>query len=246
MMTGVAKSWQRGNNLILEEKGREVTWSLFKEVFMEKYFPKLSVNEKERKFNNLRQGSLYVRDYTQKFELLLKYYEFYPLHPNHEWICEKFQEGIRYYIHMDVLFLHIDRFNKLSEFCLQIEMIYNWRNQHGSRGSIRNHNSQGNFNRGQEERQQHCGIRIDPLDPCLKPQQRLCLKPTPPQKYVVGRCYMKHFSCGITHLNRDYPTLSIVNSRKTSRRRSMLTTSQRSRVCYRFDYRNQTNFYISP
>lgn len=155
---------------------------------MEKYFPKLSVNEKERKFNNLRQGSLYVRDYTQKFELLLKYYEFYGLHPNHEWICEKFQEGIRYYIHMDVLFLPIDRFNKLSEFCLQIEMIYNWRNQHGSRGLMRNHNSQGIFNLGQEERQQH--------------GRKPCLKPTPPQKYVVGRCYMKHFSCGITHLNR--------------------------------------------
>lgn len=79
MLAGDAEAWCRGKHRLLEEEGREINWILFKEEFLGKYFPKLCRKEKEREFQNLRQGMMTAGEYTRKFESLLKYSEFFPL-----------------------------------------------------------------------------------------------------------------------------------------------------------------------
>lgn len=79
MLAGDAEAWCRGKHRLLEEEGREINCILFKEEFLGKYFPKLCRKEKEREFQNLRQGMMTAGEYTRKFESLLKYSEFFPL-----------------------------------------------------------------------------------------------------------------------------------------------------------------------
>ncbi|WJX17476.1 hypothetical protein P8452_07389 [Trifolium repens] len=191
MLTGDAEAWWRGKHRLLEEEGREITWNLFKEVFLGKYFPKLSRKDKEREFSNLRQGSMSVGEYTRKFESLLKYSEFYRLHPNEEWMCEKYQDGLKYDIQRAILPLHIQNFNELTERCLEIEGIDDRKNQYGSGGPVRNNNNKGNFNRGHGRIPQR-GV---------KGYQR----PTPYSNNSSGKSVLKCFTCGGAHLNRDCP-----------------------------------------
>lgn len=40
MLTGNGESWWTGQYKLLKEYGRIITWSLFKEYFLGKYFPR--------------------------------------------------------------------------------------------------------------------------------------------------------------------------------------------------------------
>lgn len=195
MLTYDAEAWWRGKHRLLEEEGREINWILFKEEFLGKYFPKLCRKEKEREFQNLRQGMMTVGEYTRKFESLLKYSEFYRLHPREEWMCEKYQDGLKYDIQRAVLPLHIMRFGELIERCLELEGIDNRKNQYGSGVPTRNNNHKGHFNRGQGGRTQQGG----------RPYQR----PTPYHNQDSRRLMFKCYNCGGAHLNKDCPNRNI-------------------------------------
>ena len=75
---------------MLEEKGTELTWALFKECFLEKFFPRQTRREKEKEFDSLKQGNMTIGEYSMKFEALLRYSEFYQLHPREKWMCRRF------------------------------------------------------------------------------------------------------------------------------------------------------------
>lgn len=60
---------------------------------------------------------------ARKFESLLKYSEFYSLHPREEWMCEKYQDGLKYDIQRAVLPLHIMHFGELIERCLEFKEL---------------------------------------------------------------------------------------------------------------------------
>ncbi|KAI5432611.1 hypothetical protein KIW84_020060 [Lathyrus oleraceus] len=153
------------------------------------------LKEKEKEFQNLRQGMMTVGEYTRKFESLLKYSEFYRLHPREEWMCEKYQDGLKYDIQRVVLPLHIMRFGELIERCLELEGIDNRKNQYGSGVPTRNNNHKGHFNRGHGGRTQQGG----------RPYQR----PTPYHNQDSRRLMFKCYSCGGAHLNKDCPNRNI-------------------------------------
>ena len=72
-LEGSAKSWWR----IIEEKwnqeGRQHTWSTFLEKFRKKYIPTVIREKKEEEFMYLKQRTMSVVEYEEKFIQLSKY-----------------------------------------------------------------------------------------------------------------------------------------------------------------------------
>ncbi|XP_028223536.1 uncharacterized protein LOC114405042 [Glycine soja] len=65
-----AEYWWENTRQCLEAEGQDVTWDVFKRVFLEKYFPEDVRNKKEMEFLELKQGSMTVAEYVAKFEEL--------------------------------------------------------------------------------------------------------------------------------------------------------------------------------
>jgi len=57
----------------LEAVGTEITWEVFRNEFLGKYFLADVRNKKEIEFLELKQGSTSVADYVAKFEELSKF-----------------------------------------------------------------------------------------------------------------------------------------------------------------------------
>ena len=49
-----------------------MTWALFKELFLRKYFPNTVKQERIREFLNIEQGTMPVTQYVEKFEELAR------------------------------------------------------------------------------------------------------------------------------------------------------------------------------
>ena len=94
-LSGEAENWWNDTLRLLELQGIPVTWEVFKNRFLEKYFPQDLRQAKEREFLNLKQGNMSVGEYTAKFETLSKYSRYYQLHPDESWRCSQYVEGLR-------------------------------------------------------------------------------------------------------------------------------------------------------
>ena len=53
--------------------GNPMTWTQFKEIFNDKYFPLSLRSAKEAEFLHLKQGNMTLVEYDQKFEKLCRY-----------------------------------------------------------------------------------------------------------------------------------------------------------------------------
>jgi len=60
--------WWENTRQCLEAEGQDVTWDVFKKVFLEKYFPEDVRNKKEMEFLELKQGNMTVAEYVAKKE----------------------------------------------------------------------------------------------------------------------------------------------------------------------------------
>jgi hypothetical protein len=60
-------------NRRMEAGGITVTWERFKDEFLTKYFPTDVRSRKEIKFLKLKQGSMSVVEYAEKFEELSRF-----------------------------------------------------------------------------------------------------------------------------------------------------------------------------
>ena len=90
-----------------------------------------------------------VGEYSMKFESLLKYSEFYQLHSREEWMCRRFQDGLRFDIQRSVMPLGLERFSDLVEKSMQLESFDRRRDQQRSGGPLRTGSAdRGNFQRG--------------------------------------------------------------------------------------------------
>ena len=68
------------------------TWQVFKEEFNKEYLTEIYRKQKKASFVNLMQGSMTVREYTNKFEDLYKYTK--EVYPTEEMKSEKFRDGL--------------------------------------------------------------------------------------------------------------------------------------------------------
>ncbi|XP_058732932.1 uncharacterized protein LOC131604514 [Vicia villosa] len=73
MLEKEAEDWWNNTLQRFEEDGIEVTWDLFRDVFLENYFPEDCRVKKEVEFLELKQGNGTVAVYAAKFQKLIKY-----------------------------------------------------------------------------------------------------------------------------------------------------------------------------
>ncbi|XP_050878174.1 uncharacterized protein LOC127081990 [Lathyrus oleraceus] len=72
MLSEEAEDWWDNTRQILEVVGAEITWTVFRVQFLEKYFPEDVGSKKEIEFLKLKQGNMTVAEYAAKFEELVK------------------------------------------------------------------------------------------------------------------------------------------------------------------------------
>ncbi|XP_073222503.1 uncharacterized protein [Cicer arietinum] len=131
----------------METNHEELTWEAFKNKFLEKYFPKSARAEKEAQFLKLYQGKLTIAEYAAKFESLAKHFRYFLNQIDEEYMCERFESGLRYEIKELVGPLEIRQYQVLVEKCKKVEQMKQ------SRLNRQGHNDQ--HNRGKQQHQQH-------------------------------------------------------------------------------------------
>ncbi|XP_058784604.1 uncharacterized protein LOC131659431 [Vicia villosa] len=73
MLEKEAEDWWNNTLQRFDEDGIEVTWDLFRDVFLENYFLEDCRGKKEVEFLELKQGNGTVAAYAAKFQELIKY-----------------------------------------------------------------------------------------------------------------------------------------------------------------------------
>ena len=78
------------------EAVQPVTWARFKDLFLEKYYPKYIQKQMEVKFLELKQGNMSVLEYEKKFKELSRFVAKYV--GTEEEKAQRFQQGLEYWI----------------------------------------------------------------------------------------------------------------------------------------------------
>ena len=91
LLKGEANYWWESKKAL---EGEEViAWDRFKELFLEKHFPRYVKNQMQIKFLELKQGNMSVAEYEAKFTELAR---FVPEQVDtEEKLVQRFQEGLR-------------------------------------------------------------------------------------------------------------------------------------------------------
>jgi hypothetical protein len=95
MLEDEAEDWWNNTRQRFEDDGVEVTWELFKDAFLEKYYPEDLRGKKEIEFLELKQGNGTVAEYAVKFEELIKFCPQYNTAGAERSKCIKFVNGLR-------------------------------------------------------------------------------------------------------------------------------------------------------
>jgi len=82
----------------MQKNGEELTWEAFRQKFLDKYFPKSAIAQKEAQFLSLYQGNMTVDEYVKKFKSLAKYFRFFSNQVDEDYKCERFESGLHYEI----------------------------------------------------------------------------------------------------------------------------------------------------
>ncbi|RDY10151.1 hypothetical protein CR513_05372, partial [Mucuna pruriens] len=78
----------------MEAKGRAITWGNFKGIFLDKYFLEDARNKKEIEFLELKQGNMFMADYSTKLKELSRYFLYYQNEDGECSKCVKFINGL--------------------------------------------------------------------------------------------------------------------------------------------------------
>ncbi|XP_050876198.1 uncharacterized protein LOC127079888 [Lathyrus oleraceus] len=113
MLEKEAKDWWRNIVQRFYEDGIEVTWALFRDAFLEKFFPKDVRGKKEIEFLELKQGNGTIAEYAAKFEELIKFCPHYNTTNAERSKCLKFVNGLRPDIKKEMGYQQITVFSKL-------------------------------------------------------------------------------------------------------------------------------------
>ncbi|XP_050920245.1 uncharacterized protein LOC127137869 [Lathyrus oleraceus] len=113
MLEKEAEDWWRNTIQRFDEDGIEVTWALFRDAFLEKFFPEDVRGKKEIKFLELKQGNGTVAEYAAKFEELIKFCPHYNTANAERSKCLKFVNGLRPDIKKAMGYQQITRFFEL-------------------------------------------------------------------------------------------------------------------------------------
>jgi hypothetical protein len=113
MLEKEAEDWWNNTLQRFEEDNIEVTWTLFRDTFLENYFPEDCRGKKEVEFLELKQGNGTVADYAARFQELIKYCPHYNTANAERSKCLKFVNGLRHDIKKAIGYQQITRFTEL-------------------------------------------------------------------------------------------------------------------------------------
>ncbi|XP_016165066.1 uncharacterized protein LOC107607652 [Arachis ipaensis] len=96
-LAGEAQHWWQAECHLLQLQNTDVPWDVFQTAFYKKYFPESAREAKEMELMQLKQGSLSVADYTNKFEELCRFSRVCQGAPKtyESWKCIKYQSGLK-------------------------------------------------------------------------------------------------------------------------------------------------------
>ena len=117
LLKGEANYWWEFKKAL---EGEDViTWDRFKELFLEKHFPRYVRNQMHIKFLELKQGSMSVTEYEAKFTELAR---FVPeqVDPEEKRV-QRFQEGLRPWIRGQVAVFELTTYTAVVQKALIIE-----------------------------------------------------------------------------------------------------------------------------
>src|SRR3954463_3668610 len=116
MLSEEADDWWMASRDELESAGVAITWAVFRQEFMRRYFPEDIRGKKEVEFLELTQGNMTVPEYASKFVELAKYYVHYNNDEASEFSkCVKFENGLRDEIKQGIRYQRILRFTDLVD-----------------------------------------------------------------------------------------------------------------------------------
>ncbi|XP_057734088.1 uncharacterized protein LOC130949358 [Arachis stenosperma] len=96
-MNNYASHWWRGVRRLLQQGDDYITWDAFQEEFYKKYFPTSARTVKELELLPLKQGTMSVSEYTDKFNELLRFSRMCQWTPvdYEKWKCIKYERGLQ-------------------------------------------------------------------------------------------------------------------------------------------------------
>ena len=113
MLEEEAEDWWGNTSQRFVEDGTVVTWLVFKDAFLEKYFPEDVLGKKEIEFLELKQENSSVGEYASKFEELVKFCPNYNTAGSERSKCLKFVNGLRPEIRQGMGYQEIRQFSVL-------------------------------------------------------------------------------------------------------------------------------------
>ena len=122
-----AELWWHNANRRMENMNTTVTWDVFKEGFLEKYFPTEIQDKKEAEFLALTQGNMSVDQYADRFEELSRYYPAYLHATSDRSKCVKFNNVLRPELKQGVVVLELNDYGHLVQKLKEYEEAYNER-----------------------------------------------------------------------------------------------------------------------
>ncbi|XP_061353541.1 uncharacterized protein LOC133298287 [Gastrolobium bilobum] len=93
-LIGDVLTWCTSARALLRAQKVDLTWAMFRRVFLDKYFPKAMRRMKHTELLALRQNNMTVNEYIAKFEQLMEYANFDRNIYDEEWQVEKYESGL--------------------------------------------------------------------------------------------------------------------------------------------------------
>ncbi|XP_057746720.1 uncharacterized protein LOC130965991 [Arachis stenosperma] len=106
---------QLGTRRLIQQGDDPITWDAFQEEFYKKYFPNSALTATELELLQLKQGTMSVSEYTDKFEELFRFSRMCQGASKNfeEWKCIKYEGGLRSDIYSSVWPMEIRTFSEL-------------------------------------------------------------------------------------------------------------------------------------
>nr|XP_025664664.1 uncharacterized protein LOC112763131 [Arachis hypogaea] len=114
-LLGEAQHWWQGECRLLQLQNADIPWDVFQMAFYKKYFPESVREAKKMELIELKQGSLFVADYTSRFEEVCRFSRVCQGAPEtyKSYKCIKYQRGLKDNIMTAVAPLEIRIFSDL-------------------------------------------------------------------------------------------------------------------------------------
>ncbi|XP_057747219.1 uncharacterized protein LOC130966433 [Arachis stenosperma] len=203
-LVGEAQQWWQGECRLLYQQNVNITWALFEAAFYKKYFLESINQARELEFLQLKQGSMTIAEYTNKFEELCRFSRISQgTSGSYEgWKYVKYEVRLREDIRRAVAPLEMRRFSELVDNARVVEeyarTVASSRNTHGGNTSRECNDYLGP--KGQNFKRYGEGKRSRAYSPTIKCQECGNYDPNKPLQLSKKLCY----KCGAPgHLVRD-------------------------------------------